>query len=305
MSYRAILAASMVGLLGCTGGGSGGSGGTVVVVATPTPSPASTANPTDLTRLPIGDGKVVTSPQIGYVDSCQTSFGGGGATSTGAWYNAAAGTFDLTIKPAVQGSVAWPTHAFTATIAGATRQLVSNDLPSHTTGTYPIAASDPAHQYDGNPNSIRSQSVQFNVPANPAVAVSPSCLSLGPIGIMLTGSVFYNALDAGGRDAVAHEILDSCYGHPDASGSYHYHAFTPCFTDSGAGHSVLVGYARDGFGIFGIHDVDRSLMTDAKLDACHGHAHSITWDGVVQTLYHYHMTYEYPYTLGCYKGTPV
>jgi len=303
MFHRSIVAVLVVILFGC--GGGGGSTASPASASTSTPTPGQTASPTDLTRLPIGDGKVVTSAQIGYVDSCQTTFGGGGATSTGAWYNASSGTFNLTIKPAVQGSVAWPAHSFSVTIAGATRQLVSNDLPNHTSGTYPIATTDPAHQYDGNPNSILSQSIQFNVPANPVVAAGATCLSLGPIGVMLTGSVFYNALDAGGRDAVAHEILDACSGHPDQSGSYHYHAFTPCFTDSGTGHSALVGYARDGFGIFGLRDVDGTLMTDAKLDACHGHSHSITWDGVTQTMYRYHMTYEYPYTLGCYKGAPV
>jgi len=288
-------------LAACSGGGSS--------AASPSGSGSSgtstTASPTDLTRLPIGDGKYLTTAQAGYVDSCQTTFNGGGATSTGAWYDAASGTFDLTIKPVVQGRVAWPSHAYSATIVGAIRQLVTNDLPNHTTGTFPIAASDPAHQYDGNPNSIHSQALQYNVPANPAIAASATCLSLGPIGVMSSGVVLYNALDAGGRDAVAHEILDSCSGHPDRSGSYHYHSFTSCIADNASGHSALMGYARDGFGIYGVHDSDGSLMTDAKLDACHGHSHAILWDGVTQTLYHYHLTYEYPYTLGCYKGTPV
>jgi hypothetical protein len=33
-------------------------------------------------------------------------------------------------------------------------------------------------------------------------------------------------------------------------------------------------------------------------------AHEILWDGKRVTMYHYHMTNEYPYSLGCYKGTP-
>jgi len=292
-------------LAACSGGGSTAVAYGSLIIGSPTAAPTSAASSTDLTRLPIGDGKYLASALAGYVDSCQTTFNGGGASSTGAWYNAAGGTFDLTIKPTVQGSVTWPSHAYGATISGATRQLVTNDLPSHNTGTYPIAVIDPAHQYDGNPNSIHAQSLQYNVALNPAIAASLSCLSLGPIGVMISGSVVYNALDAGGRDAVAHEILDACGGHPDQSGSYHYHAFTTCITDNASGHSALMGYARDGFGIYGVHDVDGSLMTDAKLDACHGHSHSIVWDGVTQTLYHYHLTYEYPYTLGCYKGTPV
>jgi hypothetical protein len=303
MKRRSLVAPLLTALLAACGGGGASASGSL-----PTPAPtnsSSGSSPTDLTRLPIGDGKVVTSPQIGYVDSCQTTFNGGGATSTGAWFNAASGTFNLTIKTIVQGSVVRPSHSFSASIVGGTRQVVTNDIPGHATGTFPIASSDPAYQYDRNPNSITTQSYQYNVPVTPAIAATPSCLSLGPIGVLLTGSVFYNALDALGRDALAHELLDSCSGHPDQSGTYHYHAFTTCVTDNATGHSALMGYALDGFGIYGVHDVDGSILTDAALDACHGHVHSIVWDGVATTLYHYHMTYEYPYTLGCYKGTPV
>ncbi|MFN8426728.1 MAG: hypothetical protein U0X87_10800 [Anaerolineales bacterium] len=37
----------------------------------------------DLTKLQVGDGKYSTSPQIGFVYSCQTQFTGGGASGTG------------------------------------------------------------------------------------------------------------------------------------------------------------------------------------------------------------------------------
>jgi len=70
---------------------------------------------------------------------------------------------------------------------------------------------------------------------------------MGAIGVLLTGAVFFNGLDAEGRDAVAHEIQD----------------------------------------------------------ACHGHTHTVPWDGALTDIYHYHATTEYPYTLGCYVGTPV
>lgn len=46
-------------------------------------------------------------------------------------------------------------------------------------------------------------------------------------------------------------------------------------------------------------------LTNAALDVCHGHTHVIEWDGKATMLYHYHATREYPYTLGCYAGTPV
>jgi hypothetical protein len=45
-------------------------------------------------------------------------------------------------------------------------------------------------------------------------------------------------------------------------------------------------------------------LSTADLDECHGDTHSITWDGAAVSLYHYHATADYPYTLSCFRGTP-
>lgn len=257
----------------------------------------------DVHNLPIGDGKVSTSPQVGYVYSCQTQFNGGGAFQSGDWIHTD-GTFDATAKPSIDGSVTWPS-SFTITLQGDVRVVSSNDLPNHPTGQYPVAQSDDAYNYDRNPNSIQAQSITWNLPANPTIAASPTCLSMGAVGILLTGSVFFNALDAGGRDAVAHELQDNCGGHPQLEGMYHYHSLTSCIEDAGTGHSALVGYALDGFGIYGVRGENGETLTNADLDQCHGHTHVIEWDGQQVEMYHYHMTNEYPYTIGCFMGTPV
>ncbi len=94
-------------------------------------------------------------------------------------------------------------------------------------------------------------------------------------------------------------------GHPQSSSEYHYHAVSRCLSDSGTGHSQLVGYAFDGFGIYGPRGESGTPVTDADLDECHGHTHSITWDGQTVSMYHYHATTEYPYTVGCFRGTPI
>ena len=39
----------------------------------------------------LGDKRLSTSPKAGYLDSCETTFGGGGAASSGSWLDAAAG----------------------------------------------------------------------------------------------------------------------------------------------------------------------------------------------------------------------
>jgi hypothetical protein len=257
----------------------------------------------DPTQISSGDGKVSTNvPAVGYVLSCTATFNGGGASVSGPWINSN-GTWNATTKLAVQGSVAWPAAAYSINVAGAKRTISTNDLPNHTTGTFPIAVTDPAHAYDRNPGSIAQNALTYSVPRMPVVNAAPSCLGLGAIGIMLTGAALFNALDAQGRDAVEHESQDNCHGHP-AGSLYHYHDATTCIADPGAGHSALLGYARDGFGIYGNRGENGVALTNADLDVCHGHTHAVLWDGMMVTMYHYHATREYPYTLGCYRGSP-
>lgn len=256
----------------------------------------------DATHLEIGDGKYSTTPQVGYVFSCQTSFSGQGATGApGNWINGD-GTWNALMKAVVDGSVSWP-HSFSISIQGDQRVLTGNGLPDHTTGNYPISPSDDAYTYDRNPNSISEQNITLTLPANPTIASQPTCVG-GEVGIMLSGVVLFNAFDALGRDAQVHEVQDECDGHPQQSGVYHYHALSDCLEDTETGHSALMGYAFDGFGIYGYYDEDGTEVTNEDLDECHGHVGMIEWDGQMVEMYHYHATREFPYTVGCFKGTP-
>ncbi len=287
----------------------------------PAPAAASTPRPTataaaasandwtdavDPTRIPVGDGRVSSTPRVGYVDSCTTTFRGGGAEHAGAWLDAAAGTWNLETKISVAGERYWSNATFNAHVQGATRVITSVDLPVGVpTGTFPIARSDPAFQFDRNPNAIATQSVTYQLPANPVAAASPSCTGLGPIGITTDGVFLYNALDDGGRDAGAHEVQDSCQGHPDGRERYHYHSISGCLESPQPGTSMLVGYALDGYGIYAEWNAAGHLPTNADLDACHGRTSTITWDGAPRSIYHYDVTLEYPYTVGCYHGAPI
>ncbi len=267
------------------------------------PSPASV----DLRHIPIGDGRISTKPQTGFLWSCRTQFGGlrrQGAHASGDWIGDNA-TYNLTTKPTVNGRVYWPGD-FDITIKDRSRQIASNRLPQDPTGNFPISPQDDAYAFDRNPNSIRSGTATLNLPANPQLA-APSCVPMGQVGILLNGGYLFNALDANGKDAVAHEIQDSCQGHPENRGTYHYHSITTCLDkrDPGKGHSALLGYALDGFGIYGHRLEGGKGATNSDLDVCHGHIHPVDWDGKQTQIYHYHATWEYPYTIGCYRGTPI
>lgn len=259
-------------------------------------------------KIRIGDGKVSTSPRKGYVMSCQQRFNpnAGGAHRTGDWIRGS--YWYPSLKPTVDGAVSWSGGGASVSRSGSTRRVTSKGVPNHTTGNYPIRTSDDAYQYDRNPNRIRTTRVSLNLPMNPQVAARASCVPMGMIGVALTGVAIYNALDGPGRDAVAHEIQDSCNGHPQRQGQYHYHGPSDCMTETGkspGGHSGLIGYALDGFGIYGSSGAGGRHLSNADLDACHGHVEQVVWDGTLRNMYHYHLTDEYPYTLGCFKGTPV
>lgn len=254
----------------------------------------------------IGDGNLSTSPKQGYVYSCQTSFNPNapGAQASGDWINEAKNTWDPDIKPIIDGSVMWPSEIFIS-LEGDQRVITGNGLPDHATGTFPVSPSDDAYQYDRNPNSIQAQEILLKLDANPELATTPSCVPMGMIGFATSGAAIFNALDARGNDAPAYEIQDACNGHPERQGQYHYHDYSDCLVDTKSGpngHSDLVGYALDGFGLFGKFEATNVEVHSDDLDACHGHTSTIEWDGELKDMYHYHFSADYPYTLGCFMG---
>ena len=310
--YRWPLAAGaalLAALYGCGGGSSssaasGSAAGSAATTTTTTTTTTSNTSATvDPTHLPVGDNLTTTAgPKAGYLYLCRVQSGGGGASSKGPWFNSD-GTWNSSAKVAAQGAVQWVSQ-FAASLAGGALNISGNGLPSHATGVFPIQASDPAHAYDPNPNSIAPQTIAWGLPGNPQVNASPACVG-GVVGVLLTGARLFNAVDGENRDALAWEIQDSCQGHPENTGAYHYHSVSTCVQkDTPGQHSPLVGYAADGFGIYGNLGENGKALTNADLDECHGHTHAVTINGASVVQYHYHATREFPYTLGCFRGTP-
>ena len=264
--------------------------------------------PADLTQLPIGTSHVsLTGPAVGGLFACDGGNpNGGGAFRAGPWLDKVAGTWNAKEKISVQGSVSWPMAKYSEVMDGSDRKISSNGLPvGEETGTFPIAADDPAYAYDRNPNSIAPTAVSTSLPMIPTVSVSPGCLGKDAIGVLKNGVVLYAPLDEHNRDAVAYETQDDCDGHPQQSGTYHYHDVPSCLLAAATGPSTVAGFAYDGYPIVVERDAKGDLPTNADLDACHGRTSPVRLDGKVVTEYHYSATYEFPYTVGCYHGTQV
>jgi YHYH protein len=164
----------------------------------------------------------------------------------------------------------------------------SDGIPNHKTANYPNA---------DNPNRILKQNYHFRIPLHPRFADKPTRTPFGPIGVAVNGIPFYNQYNAEGGDAVRLEVFDSCCGHPDPMGRYHYHKYPVCvkspFKDEPGKHSPLIGFMFDGLAVYGPNGDDGKPPND--LDDCNGHAD-------IERGYHYHVTAAYPYLIGAYRG---
>jgi hypothetical protein len=255
--------------------------------------------------LPVGDNLYASdAAKQGYVFACggyatnlKTSAGGAGRR--GPWFVGTA-EYNLNKKLHVQGSVMWQAQ-FSNKVSNGTRTIITNDLPDHPTGVFPISATDPAYAYDRNPNSIKGQTFTYSLDASPTYG-NPSCIG-GQVGIMLTGVALFSGFDAGGRDAGAWEVQDSCDGHPESTGTYHYHTLSSCIKDSSV--KTVIGFALDGFPITGPKVGDNNFLTSSDLDECHGLTSQIVLEGKTATTYHYVMTQDFPYSVSCYRGTAI
>jgi hypothetical protein len=176
----------------------------------------------------------------------------------------------------------------------------SQGYPNHPTALFPNS---------GNPNRIEVQKFQFRLPLEPKLNDHITRVPMGPIGVALNGVVFFNPFEQGGMNAVegySEVWLDSCCGHPEQRGVYHYHKYPVCvkspFRDNGKQHSPVIGFAFDGFPVYGPYEGDgvmaKDLTTESSLDVCNGHSDSVRG-------YHYHVTPgRFPYVIGGYAGVP-
>lgn len=280
----------------------GGTGSTSLSAYYLKPALCNDAAGSDCTKLHLGDAFFSTSGATrGSMYSCiaKNPNAPGSNSSKITWINTAAGTWNILEKPWLPAATGTPSAGTFAMTVSGSRSIQVNNLPvDQRIGNWPMTAYPLLTAIDPNPGIPAAKNFSFDFVLSPSPAAVPTCLSLGAIGVTLNGVVLYNAADARGDDAVAHEIVDVYGGHPAAS-DYHYH-FIPERLDGNRltdGHSGIVGYIRDGFPIYGYYGAGGVRVSNADLDECHGHAHG--------TLgYHYHATLDYPYTVGCYRGTP-
>lgn len=253
--------------------------------------------------LRLGDKYLSTThAKKGYLYACRAGnpSAPGSTTSRITWINWENQSWNFLKKPWLpSGSFKSTKGRYTERVSGKKRIIKVNNLPvDRKIGNWPMTKYSTLTRIDRNPGTPSRRNFTFSLSKNPKKASKPTCVPQGAIGVTLNGVVLFNAVDGRGEDAVAHEIVDQYGGHP-ARTEYHYH-FVPEHLEKtrlASGHSRKIGWIADGFPIYGYYGMGGKEMTNAKLDQCHGHSHGTFG-------YHYHATLEYPYTIGCFKGTP-
>jgi hypothetical protein len=145
--------------------------------------------------------------------------------------------------------------------------VTCTSIPEYTIGPWP-----------GDPNVPAAQNFVFEFPRNPVHNTgTPTWTYLGPIGLWSNGVAIYNGKDAHywdnatstfsmgedttgsgwNRNALIFEgtSFDDCLGHPDQGHIYHHHVNPKCLYNDldSTHHSPIIGYALDGFPIYGAY----------------------------------------------------
>jgi phosphatidylethanolamine-binding protein (PEBP) family uncharacterized protein len=202
--------------------------------------------------------------------------------------------------------------------------LVGNSLKASTTGVA-TATCDASYAYiasDGLAthammNGIVATNLQvpvaqnffgsnaWKIPLAPAIATTTTTAADGPIGVAINGVPIFNPCKQGGcqnGDTKVLGELDMCNGHAGRADDYHYHAAPTCMMAGQAASywdTHPVGWALDGFAIFGFNNADGS--TASRDGVCGGNTSPVL-NG--PSGYSYHLTNASPYVLSCFRGTP-
>ncbi len=120
--------------------------------------------------------------------------------------------------------------------------------------------------WTGNPNTPSNQNFVFKITRAPQQNTgTATAVGLGHIGVWTNGVSIFNVSDAmsynnGGvwfRNAYFWEGpgFDACLGHPQQQGEYHHHVSPTCLYNQADSthHSPIIGYAFDGFPVYGAY----------------------------------------------------
>ncbi len=178
--------------------------------------------------------------------------------------------------------------------------IQSNTYPDHTMMTGIVGTNEqvplPAAQYVSP------------IPLEPVVGTQPQTRDAA-LAVAVNGVPIYDYTGGGEmsiedlahhqtkHDTILTQQLDICGGHAGRGDDYHYHTKPTCMIEQmpNAGPDAIIGWAFDGFPIYGDHNPDGSIIEAGALDVCNGQTDE-------EFGYRYHTSKESPYIIQCLMG---
>jgi hypothetical protein len=148
----------------------------------------------------------------------------------------------------------------------------------------------------------------WKIPLNPAInPAGPTSTVSGPIGVAVNGVPIFDPCEQLGCTAtvgntLADGQLDTCNGHSGRADDYHYHAAPVCMMAAQPANywdTHPVGWALDGFAIFGFNDADGAPAVRDNI--CGGNTLTVP---NAPAGYSYHLSTSFPYVSSCLAGVP-
>jgi hypothetical protein len=178
--------------------------------------------------------------------------------------------------------------------------ISSNTYPDHDLMTGIVGTNEqlpvPAKEYDAP------------IPLEPTLGDTPQTRDAA-LGVAVNGVPIFDYTGGGEmteedlyhyqseHDTYQTQQLDICGGHAGRGDDYHYHMKPLCMISqmANAGDDAIIGWAFDGFPIYGDNNPDGSPIVKGVLDVCNGQADA-------SFGYRYHTSLEAPYIVQCLMG---
>ena len=152
---------------------------------------------------------------------------------------------------------------------------------------------------------VPSVDYQIPIPLSPAAAAEVTTID-NAVAVAINGIPIYDyssqgTIDPGSYDpsvdTCVNGELDICGGHAGRGDDYHYHVSPSCMIAAmdNAGDGAIIGWAFDGYPLYGDNNPDGSAIAEGDLDDCNSQADAIFGR-------RYHTSAAPPYIIQCLVG---
>lgn len=178
--------------------------------------------------------------------------------------------------------------------------ITSNTYPAHTLMTGIVGTNEQV--------PVPAKDYTAPIPLAPVLGSTPQTRDAA-LGIAVNGVPIYDYTGGGEmtlddlkhhqaqHDTLQTKQLDVCGGHAGRGDDYHYHVKPNCMIGQmkNAGDAAIIGWAFDGFPIYGDNNPDGTPIAMGELDVCNGKKDNTF-------TYRYHTSTKAPYIIQCLMG---